>query len=314
MLRFLFTILLTPLLLFSMCQMVSAYWLETKQHPFSICGERENAPPSNKNGIFTIQKNDTLNADALERSPILLPHSDYFIPADIIDANVPIFSLFSHPPLPAKDPLANLLYANLRVKKLLDEYAEIKTRARDLLGQDNLEQTGRIDISEGFINSLKNRVSNTESSLSLFHELLNLQSSLELSNVTNGVSFWDIASKSTTVQLSQHTDSSNTLAQNVETGEKALSTSVNENNLSNPGKMNGSEIPQYNRPTSSSQARSNSSKSTAQESYSGNISLPWLIDLPSIIFNYFLDHPILVFFIVIFILLLLNVIFGSRLH
>ncbi|RJQ23920.1 hypothetical protein C4565_10590 [Candidatus Parcubacteria bacterium] len=134
-------LILIPLLLLTMAQTANAYWLESKPEPFTMQGERENAPPSNQKGLFTVQDNFNIYTKDDGASPILLPYSDYFVPADIIDINLPIYGIFSHPAQPAKDPLANLLYANLRIKKLLEEYAAIQTRAREIIGYSLAEPT-----------------------------------------------------------------------------------------------------------------------------------------------------------------------------
>ena len=113
----------------------SAFWLDEEHAASGISELRRNAPPSGKKDIFTVPFYDGSSNKMDDSSPMLLPHSDYFIPADIINANLPIFGLFSHPAPPAKDPLANLLYANLKLKKLLEEYAATQKSAIEYLGQ-----------------------------------------------------------------------------------------------------------------------------------------------------------------------------------
>ena len=133
------------LLLLVMAHPAQAYYLTQSPEPFTMPGERENAPSSDKKGVFTVQDNFNLFTKNDGTSPILLPHSDYFIAADIIDINLPIFGIFSHPAQPAKDPLANLLYANLKIKQLLEEFEAIQASARDLLGK-NIPHSPSFDL------------------------------------------------------------------------------------------------------------------------------------------------------------------------
>ncbi|MEA2108197.1 MAG: hypothetical protein U9P07_02095 [Pseudomonadota bacterium] len=128
-------ILFTTFLLPAWEKNAGAYWLDEGSSTVTTINDlRKYAPPSNKKDLFTVQFYDSTSAKRNTNIPTLLPHSDYFIPADIIDANLPIFGLFSHPAEPAKDPLANLLYANLKLKKLLEEYAAIQKSAIEHLG------------------------------------------------------------------------------------------------------------------------------------------------------------------------------------
>lgn len=128
-------ILLTTSFLLTWGTVTHAYWLDEDHATSTINDLREYAPPSDKKDIFTVPFYDGSSNKMDDSTPILLPHSDYFIPADIINANLPIFGLFSHPAPPAKDPLANLLYANLKLKKLLEEYAATQQSAIEYLGQ-----------------------------------------------------------------------------------------------------------------------------------------------------------------------------------
>jgi len=100
------------LLLLTLPQTAKAYWLENEPEPFSL-REREHAPPTKGKMLFAVQDNFKLFTDEIDSGPMLLPHSDYFVPADIIDINLPLFGIFSHPAKSIEDPIANLLYANL---------------------------------------------------------------------------------------------------------------------------------------------------------------------------------------------------------
>ncbi|RKX88313.1 MAG: hypothetical protein DRP58_00685 [Spirochaetes bacterium] len=110
-----------------------AYWLDPpKPEPFTMHGARENAPIT-KNGILTVQDNFGTFTRQDASTPMLLPDSDYFIPADRINTNLPIFGIFSHPAQPAGDPIANLIYADLKLKKLTEQYTKLQEKAKKLL-------------------------------------------------------------------------------------------------------------------------------------------------------------------------------------
>ncbi|RJQ24535.1 hypothetical protein C4565_09525 [Candidatus Parcubacteria bacterium] len=127
--------LILALLFLTLPQPAHSYWLENKLEPFSL-RERQNAPPSKEKNYFTIQDNFELFLNDTDAVPLLLPNTDYFVPADIIDINLPLFGIFSHPTTPAEDPFANMLYANLKLKKILEEYAAIQKSAQKLLDRE----------------------------------------------------------------------------------------------------------------------------------------------------------------------------------
>lgn len=175
---------LLTLFFLTMAQTANAYWLESKPEPFTMQGEREKAPPSKNKGLFTVQDNFNLFTRKDGTSPILLPYSDYFVPADIIDINLPIYGIFSHPAQPAKDPLANLLYANLRMKKLLEEYTAIQTNARELLGY-NLSEPSDLHVPSVGLAAKKEKSTNLSTSTreqlqSLYQELQNFNRKMSI--------------------------------------------------------------------------------------------------------------------------------------
>ncbi len=67
---------------------------------------------------------------------IIFPCSDNFVPADLIEFNLPVYAVFRHPET-FEDPVTKLLYANLKLKKLLEEYSDLQTRVRELLSYLN---------------------------------------------------------------------------------------------------------------------------------------------------------------------------------
>jgi len=96
-------LILLTLLLLTLPQPANAYWLENEPEPFSL-REREHAPPTKGKMLFAVQDNFELFTDKIDPGPMLLPHSDYFVPADVIDINIPLFGIFSHPAKTAEVP------------------------------------------------------------------------------------------------------------------------------------------------------------------------------------------------------------------
>ena len=62
----------------------------------------------------------------------ILTRSNNVIPADYIPFNFPLYNIFSHQQ-PNEISTANMLYANLRLTKLLEDYERLQKNARELL-------------------------------------------------------------------------------------------------------------------------------------------------------------------------------------
>ncbi|MFH0726878.1 MAG: hypothetical protein V2B19_11105 [Pseudomonadota bacterium] len=93
--------------------------------------ERQNASPGVR-GTFVLYEHVDPAVSGMLKPPPLTYFSDRFIPADKIPANQPIHMVPRRPIDPANE-VANSLYANLKLKLLLEEYAELQTRARKML-------------------------------------------------------------------------------------------------------------------------------------------------------------------------------------
>ncbi|WP_207681553.1 hypothetical protein [Desulfonema magnum] len=63
---------------------------------------------------------------------IIFPYSDKFVPADLIEFNLPVYAVFHHSET-FENPVTKLLYANLKLKKLLEEYSDLQRRVNALL-------------------------------------------------------------------------------------------------------------------------------------------------------------------------------------
>jgi len=66
------------------------------------------------------------------RGPLVCPTSDHFIPADRIAGNIPL-RIAIRQPMTVENTLSNLLYANLKLKKLVEEYEALQKESRELL-------------------------------------------------------------------------------------------------------------------------------------------------------------------------------------
>jgi hypothetical protein len=276
-----------------------AYWLESPQpKPFTMPGERENAPPSDQKGILTVQDNFNLFTKQDGTNPILLPHSDYFVPADIININIPLFSIFSHPPQQAGDPIANLLYANLKIKKLLEEYAELQERAKELINTSpanlpsgKMHTAGDISIQQEL--AAKQAVISTLNTEKIVHTIQD-SSENEASSKT----------RAAVLSLQQ-------LQQTIENQRQLTKLAVN--NTPQTGKMvvparqNGSK-----RNFSPQATPQPSNRENRRSSDMGEIKLPLILELPFKIFNYLISHKIQALIIGFMALMFIDIIFGSR--
>ena len=274
-----------------------AYWLESpKPEPFTMPGERENAPPSNQKGILTIQDNFNLFTKQDGTNPILLPHSDYFVPADIININIPLFNIFSHPPQQTGDPTANLLYANLKIKKLLEEYTAIQKRAKELLNT----AYGNLPLGK----------MQTTLKLSIQQEILqkeNTLSTIKMGIMPTGTTGFGIdltPSKSKLTIVSLHH-----LQKTIENQQQPSKIAVT------PPQETGKKLtPNRQKPLKiySQQTQEPSRRQNHRSSNTSEIELPFLLELPLIIFNYLLSHKIQALIIGFMALMFVNIVFGSR--
>jgi len=301
-------LLLLIFLLLTITQNANAYWLESTTEPFSL-REREHAPPAEGKMFFTIQDNFELFTDKIDSAPLLLPHSDYFVPADIIDINLPLFGIFSHPAKPVEDPIANLLYANLKIKKILDEYAEIQKRAAELLQDQSTNfPEGKMLVTDD--ESAENLKGNKEKDSSIYEKLLQKLISLSASNLSE-VDTRDAEQKNN----SQSSPVQATLLSFQHLQKKTKSplqaAQLNSNISQGTGKIAAAD---YQSQPSSQYSQQSASTRTQDQSnpYAGEITLPWVLELPFKLFNYLLSHKIQALFITLFGLMIINIIFGSR--
>ncbi len=81
---------------------------------------------------FALYDNEGAQALASPDAPMIFPRSDRFVPADIIPVNLPLHIALQHS-IQIDNTLANLLYANLKLKRLIEEYEALQKNAEALL-------------------------------------------------------------------------------------------------------------------------------------------------------------------------------------
>lgn len=246
--------------------------LQSEVKPFPQ-QERKHAHPIKGKKFLTIQDNlDSFN-DNVDYGPILLPHSDYFVPADIIDINFPIFGVFSNPAKLSDDPIANILYADLIIKKITEDYAKLRERARKFLQNNHSSiSSGRMLFSEN---------------LSIHQELSNISTRLSIADATGVTSTIKhelapaFAPKNNNTILSLHHLHKETAAP---TNTKYSDISMSKQTT---GRMStGTKL------THLKQGKPSPSNDQQNSSYSQGIKIVWILELPSIIFHYFLKNKI----------------------
>ena len=124
-------LLLVHILLIAVAVEVHAYpFQEGKKAVLAIEPSAESW--SEEERAFSVQVNlDSSNAGE-QRKRILYPYSSRFAHVDVIPCNPPL-TIAIHGPMTLEERLSALLYANLKLKMLIEEYEALQQRARLLL-------------------------------------------------------------------------------------------------------------------------------------------------------------------------------------
>lgn len=105
--------------------------------------------------VFAVYDNLKHRPADLHLSPVIFPRSGDFVPADLIPCDLPLYTVL-RPSEIKGDPIANLLYANLELRKLFQEYNALHKRVQKMLA--GITPKGS-DFSPGFLDMLTgNRV------------------------------------------------------------------------------------------------------------------------------------------------------------
>jgi len=264
-------------------------------------GERETAPHSDKSGIFTIQDHFNLFTRQDGSSPLLLPQTDYFLPVDILKSNLPLFRTFQQPIKLAEDPIANLLYANLKIKKILDDYTKVQKRAIELLN-------GSIQTAP--LGKMNTQLSQNTSKLSIEQEINQLYRS-----IATLPSYFTIYHAPNLNYMNQAVDiQKDSYADNQIQNQSNSQRTVTSNRMPTElpiGKISGSSI--TNRIIQGHQNQSlPTNNREAQETATEKADLPWILNLPTIIFNYFFNNKAETLILSFGFLMFINLIFNIR--
>ena len=272
---------------------------------------RKDAPPSTRQLAFTIQDNLNLFSKPNSTAAILLPVSDNFIAADTIDSNLPVFSLFRNPVGPSRDPLADVLYANLRIKKILQEYAELQDRAKMLLNSSY--QSGTMNLMTGTDTnprSMELKEENSRKADNLSRALRLLQQNLSATAKARDIVVYGANPPSPDTVKNRNPIISLNELQNILNKKKALTSTI-QNKTS--GSFNPTER-LNSQPQAGTVPNQATSRQTTQTTYSGSgeIHLPWVLDLPFKLFDFAIAHKFISLMLGLFCLMFLNIIFGGR--
>jgi hypothetical protein len=134
-LRFFYTLCFMNLYLMSMVlvlvpSIAHAYLLQSKgeESGFLRAGHKVNW--SDNENTFALY--DNLNLNSIDKNQILFPKSKFYVSADLISVAFPMSIVFySH--ISTENALADLLYANLKLKKLIEEYEDIQKVSKKLI-------------------------------------------------------------------------------------------------------------------------------------------------------------------------------------
>ncbi len=120
------------------CTPADAFFAETgRRNGISIepsvtgAGSQENEPT-----VFYLYD----NFSCCDRDNFIIRKAEGFIPADCIRINIPL-KILSHDIISTENSLDRMLTANLRIKRLLDEYEELRKKARILLKDTRLNES-----------------------------------------------------------------------------------------------------------------------------------------------------------------------------
>lgn len=109
----------------------TAYAYYSMEHPTEDTIIRTNLPKEQANNT-TSQYFYLVGNQDMQVKKQFLSRSEAIIPADYLPFDAPLHNILSRQQ-PSEISLANLLYANLRLAKLLEEYAQLQKNARSLI-------------------------------------------------------------------------------------------------------------------------------------------------------------------------------------
>jgi len=283
----------------------NAYYLERKVETFRFL-ERKASFESFKYSILTLQDNFSVFTDNIGDAPLLLPYSKHFVTADIVDVGVPLLVLFNKPAKEGNDIIANLLYANLKLKMLLKEYINLQKKANQ-----SLAKNGQLNIN--IITQSSDNVSKLtlQGRQSLYDQLKAINKGLTMasistvnkssieSSIVKRVSSLKQLKKGTENQVLYSTarsfvDHSKLSTYKITTNGQSVISSGNENaQISNNG-----------------QEKDDSKKVEKVIPKAGNSFFVWMLEMPFNLVKYMVNNKVITLVVVFGFLFLLNIIFN----
>jgi len=251
---------------------------------------RENAPDKTPQPGFAIPDNLNLCSPTNTAGKILLPISNNFVSVDIIDSNLPIFSEFRYPSTLGRDSFANFLYANLKIKKLLREYAESQQRAQELLSSSTHQTAATGMNAQNSIRKAETKhIENSDRQLNvLFLTLRQLQRNFNAGTTAEYLNEYVIQNPVINLPTNKHS---------------IIPTNEIQANLI-----------RKNESLADSSTATSSPARGIHPSYKSSyeVKLPWILDLPFKLFDFFLANKIACLTSALLLLGVFNIIFGSR--
>ncbi|MBU4099913.1 MAG: hypothetical protein KKH20_00870 [Proteobacteria bacterium] len=122
------------ILLFAVGTAYSFYRISDGTEKLFFHREKSRATWNKDEKHFVVYDNFNHFSAKKNNKPIICSGSNDFVPADIINFNIPVDISIKRSITP-DNLLANLIYTNLKLKKLLEEYEELQKRAKKLLAE-----------------------------------------------------------------------------------------------------------------------------------------------------------------------------------
>lgn len=272
-----------------------AFYQPPSAAPFFFYDEQQPPAEQIRPGCFTIL--DPAQRLAPQQTRFLFPRSDFYVPGYSLEITQRLTGISSPPLARGEDPIANLLYANLRLKKILDDYRDIQDRAKTLFADQNMAAAQTI--------TQDNNKETTQPSI--HSEISKLRYALaNLPPKTRNPTTTQDREQALTIKTF-HTLQEQWLNQN-----KALTQATTPStNLTQNGQMLVQSLLNKKGPTTGGQQKSGI-QPQREISSSSDISIPWILELPFKIIDYFLHHKITAVIIGFASLFFFNLIFGSR--
>jgi hypothetical protein len=229
-----------------------------------------------------------IKADIAGSSPANKSVENNLIPAaDIINLDFPVYNALQNPLAP-NDSIEHMLYANLRLKKTLDDYLAVQKAAQALLADQNLsksfaESTTDIDMQEMTVQD-RNLLNFTKVLKAINQEFQGL-----VQQVSSTISQKSSVRAAAVRPRSYAKDAKGSLGDVPQTSQPAKANITQTAN----SYMQGILPEQYNSasPTLSTNYTNNNQK--YDRSYNAeDITLPWIIRIPLNIFNYLMHNVI----------------------